>query len=160
MPVSKKDIKLLVLDVDGVMTDGKVYLTPDGDELKCFHVQDGVGIKQCQQAGITVAIVSGRSSQSVKRRAQELNIKHVFQGIQDKPAIVESLLQTLNLSAKQTACVGDDIAELSLFAMSGLGIAVANAVPELIEVADWVSHKDGGNGAVREICQWLLNDDD
>ena len=155
-----KAIKLLILDVDGVMTDGKFFLTPDGDELKCFHAQDGLGIKRCQRAGMIVAIISGRSSQAVTRRAKELDIKYVHQGVADKRIVLQSLLKELELDAQEVACVGDDLADLAIMETIGLKIAVSNAVPEVLSAADWVSNKPGGSGAVREICDWLLSNQD
>lgn len=150
-------IKLLILDVDGVLTDGKFYLSADGFETKSFHTQDGLGIKRCQRAGITVAIISGRNSPVVDQRMQQLSVEHVYQGIPDKTVIYEKLLKLTGATPEQTACVGDDIPDLAIMQRSKLGIAVNNAVPEVLSEADWVSSRNGGEGAVREICDYLLS---
>lgn len=151
------DIKLLILDVDGVLTDGKFYLGADGFESKSFHTQDGLGIKRCQQAGITVAIISGRNSPVVDLRMQQLKVDYVYQGIHDKSVIFEELLDKTGYSAEQTACVGDDLPDLPIMQRAKLGIAVNNAVDEVLSAADWVASRDGGEGAVREICEYLLS---
>lgn len=149
-------IQLLILDVDGVLTDGTFFLTADGQEMKAFHTQDGLGIKRIQQAGVTVAIISGRSSDVVKKRMDELGVSHVFQGCKNKIATFEALLKSLNLSPEQTAYIGDDLPDLPVMQRVGLSIAVANAVDTLKESADWVTLKPGGQGAVREACDAVL----
>ena len=149
-------IKLLILDVDGVLTDGKIWLTDDGNEYKGFHVQDGVGIKRLQQAGITVAVISGRSSKTVTARMNELNIQHLYQGQKDKSAALQELMDTLQINSECIACVGDDLPDLPIMKKVGLGIAVSNAVPEVKQVADWQTKKEGGEGAVREVCDMIL----
>lgn len=150
-------VRLLVLDVDGVMTDGRIQLDADGREFKVFHVQDGYGIRRVLEAGIEVAIISGRKSVAVEKRAAELGIKHVHLGIQNKISVFENLLSTLKLATEAAACVGDDTPDRECMKAAGLGIAVANAHPDLDEVADWHTHLDGGNGAVREVCDLLLS---
>lgn len=150
-------IRLLILDVDGVLTDGKFYLTADGQEQKCFHAQDGLGIKQCMRAGIDVAIISGRNSDAVTRRMQELGVKYVYQGIKDKAKILNQLLTELSISAEQVASVGDDLPDLAIMDKIGLPIAVNNAVNAVKDSARWVSQRSGGEGAVREICDWILS---
>jgi 3-deoxy-D-manno-octulosonate 8-phosphate phosphatase (KDO 8-P phosphatase) len=118
-------IRLLALDVDGVLTDGRLYLSPAGEELKVFHVRDGSGLVAVQRAGITVAIVSGRDSAAVSRRAAELGIRHVHQGVADKGAELDRLLADLAIEPAETACVGDDTPDLPMLRRAGLAIAVA-----------------------------------
>jgi 3-deoxy-D-manno-octulosonate 8-phosphate phosphatase (KDO 8-P phosphatase) len=150
-------IRLLVLDVDGVLTDGRIYLTERGEELKVFDVRDGSGIVAIREAGIRVAIISGRSSAAVDRRARELGIEHVAQGVRGKGPELDALLARLAVSRAEIACVGDDTGDLPIFERSGLGVAVADAHADVIARADWVTTRPGGRGAVREVCDLLLN---
>jgi len=150
-------IRLLALDVDGVLTDGRLYLSPAGEELKVFHVRDGSGLVAVQRAGITVAIVSGRDSAAVSRRAAELGIRHVHQGVADKGAELDRLLADLAIEPAETACVGDDTPDLPMLRRAGLAIAVADAHPALAEAAHWTTAAPGGRGAVREVCDLLLS---
>jgi 3-deoxy-D-manno-octulosonate 8-phosphate phosphatase (KDO 8-P phosphatase) len=150
-------IRLLVMDVDGVLTDGRLYLSAAGEELKVFHVRDGSGLVALQRAGIATAIVSGRDSAAVVRRAGELGIAHVRQGIADKGAELDRLLATLGIPAEATACVGDDTPDLPMLQRAGLAVAVADAHPALIEAAHWVTRAPGGRGAVRDVCDLLLS---
>jgi 3-deoxy-D-manno-octulosonate 8-phosphate phosphatase (KDO 8-P phosphatase) len=152
-----RHIRLLVLDVDGVLTDGRLHLSPLGEEFKVFHVRDGSGLVAVQRAGVTVAIVSGRDSAAVSRRAEELGIRHVHQGVADKGAELERLMSELGCAAAETACVGDDTPDAPMLSRAGLAIAVADAHPALIEVAHWVTKAKGGRGAVREVCDLLLS---
>lgn len=149
-------IRLLILDVDGVLTDGRIIYSDTGDELKFFHVRDGQGIKLAQRAGIEVALITGRHSEVVRHRAQDLGIKRVFQGVRDKIAVLNELRAILHLAPHQVAAVGDDLVDLALFAQVGLAIAVADAVPEAQHAAQWVTSLPGGRGAVREVCELLL----
>jgi len=149
-------VQLVIFDVDGVFTDGRLYYGADGEELKVFHVRDGHGIKSLLQQGIQVAVISGRSSTAVSRRMQELGIRHVFQGDDDKRPILEKLLKKLALNPGQTACVGDDLADLPIMQVAGIAIAVADAQPEVRAQADWCTRSRGGEGAVREICDLIL----
>lgn len=149
-------IKLLILDVDGVLTDGRLWYTADGETLKAFHVHDGLGIKRLQQVGIEVALISSRENQAVSRRANELGIRHVFQGQHDKRIPFEQLLSQLKLSETEVAYAGDDLPDLPLMQRVGLAIAVANAVPTIQAQAHWKTEKSGGEGAVREICDFIL----
>jgi len=151
-------IRLLVLDVDGVLTDGRLYFGPSGEVMKTFHVRDGVGIKAVLAAGIDVAIISGRRSESVALRAAELGIRHVFQGVDRKAEVLRQLLDELSVDASQTACVGDDTPDLPILVLAGLPIAVADAHPDLVAVASYVTRAVGGAGAVREVCDLLLVD--
>ena len=149
-------IRLLVLDVDGVLTDGRLFLGATGEELKVFHVRDGAGLVAVQRAGIAVAIVSGRSSPAVERRAGELGIRLVRQGATDKAHEIETLAARLGAAREEIACVGDDTPDLPMMRRAALAIAVADAHAEVIEAADWVTTRKGGRGAVREICDLLL----
>jgi 3-deoxy-D-manno-octulosonate 8-phosphate phosphatase (KDO 8-P phosphatase) len=149
-------IRLLVLDVDGVLTDGRLYYGPRGEEGKSFHVRDGYGIKAVLAAGITVAVISGRRSQAVARRCRELGIRHVHQGIEDKAASLARLATQLGLARRQIACVGDDRPDLPLLAQAGLAVAVADAHPDAVALAHRRTRLGGGAGAVREVCDWLL----
>lgn len=149
-------IRLLVLDVDGVLTDGRLYYSPTGEALKAFDCQDGLGIQWLQQAGIPCAIITGRNSPMVSQRAQELGITHVIQGRNDKQVALQELCASLNLTAQHIAYAGDDLPDLSAVQWSGLGIAVANAHPLLKKEAQWQTQANGGRGAVREICEGLL----
>lgn len=152
-----RNIKLLILDVDGVLTDGKIWLTPNGDEMKSFHIHDGMGIKNLQNAGIPIAIISNRKSSIVTARMQELGVQHIYQGKASKISVFEALLSQLNLSKNTVAYVGDDLADLPVMEQVGLSIAVANAVAQVKEQSDWQTKKIGGNGAVREVCDMILH---
>jgi 3-deoxy-D-manno-octulosonate 8-phosphate phosphatase (KDO 8-P phosphatase) len=150
-------IRLLVLDVDGVLTDGRLYFSASGEELKIFHVRDGAGLVALQRAGVTVAIVSGRNSPAVDRRAAELGIRLVRQGVTDKTHELESLAARLGAAREEIACVGDDTPDLPMMRRVALAIAVADAHGDVIEAADWVTTRKGGRGAVREVCDLLLH---
>jgi len=150
-------VRLLVLDVDGVMTDGRLHITAQGEETKVFHVRDGSGIVAVQRAGIPVAIISGRDSAAVTRRASELGIRHVFQGIADKRAALDALLAQLGLTADALACVGDDTPDVPMLERAALAVAVADAHPTARAAAHWITPSPGGHGAVREVCDLLLS---
>jgi 3-deoxy-D-manno-octulosonate 8-phosphate phosphatase (KDO 8-P phosphatase) len=150
-------IRLLVLDVDGVLTDGRLHFSADGETLKIFHVRDGAGIAQLRQAGIAVAIISGRNSPAVSTRMQELGVAHVQQGIHDKQAALRSLLKALQLDAGCVACVGDDTPDIPMFDIAHLAIAVADAHPSARAAAHYVTQTNGGLGAVREVCDLILH---
>lgn len=152
-----RSIRLLVLDVDGVLTDGRLFISAAGEELKVFHVRDGSGLVAIQRAGITVAIISGRDSPAVTRRAAELGIRHVHQGVADKGALLDRLLDELGIAAEETACVGDDTPDAPMLRRAGLAIGVADAHPALLAAAHWVTNSNGGQGAVREVCDLLLS---
>jgi 3-deoxy-D-manno-octulosonate 8-phosphate phosphatase (KDO 8-P phosphatase) len=149
-------IRLLVLDVDGVLTDGRLYYGPKGEALKAFHVRDGFGIKQVAGAGITVAILSGRKSAAVASRARELGIRHVVQGASDKLAALHKLAKARRIPLEDCACVGDDTPDAPILEAAGLGIAVADAHPDALAAANLVTTRTGGRGAVREVCDWLI----
>lgn len=152
-----RHIRLLVLDVDGVLTDGRIYMSAAGEELKVFHVRDGSGLVALQRSGVTVAIISGRDSAAVTRRAAELGIAHVRQGVGDKAAELSALMGTLRVTRAETACVGDDTPDLPMLESAGLAIAVADAHDALRPVVHWVTSATGGRGAVREICDLLIS---
>ncbi|MGH8261858.1 MAG: KdsC family phosphatase [Steroidobacteraceae bacterium] len=149
-------VELLVLDVDGVLTDGRLYFGPDGEALKLFHVRDGLGIKLLQRAGIRVAVVSGRSSPAVATRCRELGISAVLQGCDDKVAAVAALAREFNVPLKNVACVIDDTSDLPLAKSVGTAIAVADAHADVKRALRHVTTLPGGHGAVREVCDRLL----
>jgi 3-deoxy-D-manno-octulosonate 8-phosphate phosphatase (KDO 8-P phosphatase) len=149
-------IRLLVLDVDGVLTDGRLYFGARGEALKAFHVRDGVGLKLLQQAGLTVAVISGRRSRMVAARCRELGVRHVRQGVGDKLAALRQLCARLKLTPAACACVGDDLPDVPLMRAAALSFAVADAHRSARRVADVVTRLRGGQGAVREVCDHLL----
>lgn len=153
-------IRLLALDVDGVLSDGRLFFAEDGQELKTFDTQDGHGIKMLQSAGIEVAIITGRTTQLVQRRAANLKIKHLLQGREDKLVALKELISELGYELEEVAYVGDDWPDLPAILASGLGVAVANAHSELRARADHVTTLTGGRGAVREVCDLLLQAQD
>jgi 3-deoxy-D-manno-octulosonate 8-phosphate phosphatase (KDO 8-P phosphatase) len=152
----RASIQLLVLDVDGVLTDGRLWFGAEGEQLKVFHVRDGHGIKQLQGAGVEVAIISGRRSAAVDMRMRELGVRHVVQGAQDKQAALDALLAELEVPAGQAACLVDDLPDLPMMRTVGIAAAVADAHPEVLALAEHVTRLAGGQGAVREFCDWLL----
>ena len=148
---------LLVLDVDGVLTDNRIWLNGAGDEWKAFHVPDGTGIVLLKQAGIELALVSGRASAVVHRRAEELGIERHLSGIHTKEAAVEEILADTGIDAKDTVYIGDDLIDIPPMRKVGLPVAVANAHPMVKETACAVTKTEGGRGAVREVCEWILH---
>lgn len=149
-------VKLLVLDVDGVLTDGTIYYSDGGEQLKAFNIQDGLGVKMLQASGVQVAIISARSSRAVERRAQELGIARIYQGAAVKLAAFDDLLRSLSLSADQTAYVGDDLPDLPLLRRCGLAVSVPDAPEAVRKHAHYVTRRAGGRGAVRELCELIL----
>jgi 3-deoxy-D-manno-octulosonate 8-phosphate phosphatase (KDO 8-P phosphatase) len=149
-------IELLLLDVDGVLTDGSINYTDDGVELKKFHVRDGSALKLWGLAGKKSAIISGRSSKAVEVRAMELGIGPVFQGASDKRAGFARVLAETGVRAEQVCCIGDDVPDLPLLMRCGLAAAVADACPEVRAAAHYVAREQGGRGAVREVIELLL----
>ena len=149
-------IKLLLLDVDGVLTDGSLYFGNQGEELKAFNIKDGLGIKFLQRNGIRVGIVTGRTSQLVANRARDLGIEIVIQGREDKLAAIRELIAGQGIHLSEVAYMGDDLPDLSAIAGVGFGMTVANAVTAVKREAHWVSQYNGGEGAVREACELLL----
>jgi 3-deoxy-D-manno-octulosonate 8-phosphate phosphatase (KDO 8-P phosphatase) len=149
-------IRLLVLDVDGVMTDGGLYYDADGRETKVFNVKDGYGIKAVAAIGITVAVISGRRCKAVEMRTAELDIKYVSLSQDDKLAALNAIVEQLNVPMEAVAFVGDDVPDLPILIAAGLGIAVADAHPDVLAAADWCTRLNGGKGAVREVCDLLI----
>jgi 3-deoxy-D-manno-octulosonate 8-phosphate phosphatase (KDO 8-P phosphatase) len=149
-------VELLVLDVDGVLTDGGIYVDDNGVETKKFHVRDGAGIAYWRRAGKRVAIISGRRCRAVDHRAAELRIERVYQDRLDKRPALEELLSLERLAAHQVCFVGDDLADIPALKFAGVAVTVADAVPEVKAVADHVTERPGGRGAVREAIEWLL----
>jgi len=151
-----KAVRLVLLDVDGVLTDGSLWIGPDGEVFKRFNVKDGMGLKRLIASGIEVIFITGRKSDAVKRRAKELGISEVYQGVEDKGALARRLLEEKGLSMSQVCAVGDDLPDLAMFKEVAISVAVADAVKEVTEKADIVLENGGGRGAIRELCDWLL----
>ena len=144
------------MDCDGVLTDGRIWLTADGEEQKAFHVRDGQGIKLLHEAGIRTGIISGRSSSATERRARDLGVTYLRQGIDEKLQVMEEILREAAVSAEECAYIGDDLVDIPLLGRAGLAIAVADASEATKEVADYVTIRRGGQGAVREACELIL----
>ena len=149
-------VDLLILDVDGVLTDGRLHYSDQGVETKAFHAQDGAAIKMLQAAGVPVAIISGRASPAVARRAAELGIVHLHQGVEDKALALDGLCRATAVAPERMAHVGDDIADLMLFDRVGFRIGVPGAHPAVAAEADYVTAAAPGAGAVREACHLIL----
>ncbi|MDH4007981.1 MAG: HAD-IIIA family hydrolase [Desulfuromonadales bacterium] len=156
MAVDLNRIKLLLLDVDGVMTDGRIIYLNDGGEAKAFDVKDGHGLKLVQRAGIKVGIITGRQSDIVARRAAELGIELVYQGAKDKMQPFMEILEKLGLNASEVAYVGDDLVDLPVMRLVGFSATVADASDDIKPYVDLVTSRPGGRGAVREVCDLLL----
>ncbi len=152
-----KTIKCLICDVDGVLTDGSLYIDNHGNELKTFNVQDGMGLKLLMAAGIEVAVITTSQNAVIDHRMNQLGIKHYFKGQVDKSAAFEQLKTRLNLKNEDIAYIGDDLPDLAIIRQVGFGVAVANAVSQVKEFAAWQTEKSGGSGAVRELCDLILN---
>ena len=155
-PVADAAIRLLVLDVDGVLTDGRLYFGPRGEAFKVFHARDGYGMRRLIAAGVQIAVISGRRSPAVSARCRELGVKRVFQGAADKLAAFERLLKGARVAASDCACVGDDVSDVPLFGVVGLSFAVRDAPAAVRRAAHDVTKLPGGLGAVREVCDRLL----
>lgn len=151
-----KKLKLLILDVDGVLTDGRLFFDDKGKEYKCFHARDGHGIKLLRQTGVEVAVISGRKSNSVALRMKSLGIEYVYQGHENKIAAFNDIIQSLSIEPEQAAHVGDDLLDLPVMTRVGLSIAVNDANDSVIEYADWCTKTPGGQGAVREVCDFIM----
>lgn len=158
MAVDLSKIKLLLLDVDGVMTDGRIIYDNDGGEAKAFDVKDGHGLKLVQRAGIQVGIITGRQSEVVARRAAELGISLVYQGAKDKSLPFREILEKLSLVPDEVAYIGDDIVDLPIMRQVGFAATVADAVEDVKPYAHMIAKRCGGRGAVREICDFILKD--
>ncbi len=151
-----KHIKLLLCDVDGVFSDGRIYLGNQGEELKAFHTRDGYGIKALGKIGISVAVITGRQSEIVHQRMQALNVPHIIQGCEEKQAAAQKLISRLGLMMDEVAAIGDDMPDVGMFHQAAIKIAVADAHPMVKQQANWVTSMHGGFGAVREVCDTLL----
>ncbi len=154
--ITLADIQLLVMDVDGVLTNGTIMINENGNEGKLFNLLDGHGIRMWQRAGLKTAFLSGRFSQATKYRAEQLDIEYCIQDCFEKLPVLEKLLEQAGLSARQTAYIGDDLLDLPAIRYVGFGAAVANAVDEVKDIADYVTTRRGGEGAVREVIEYIL----
>ena len=150
------EVRLLLLDCDGVLTDGRITPAASGDELKSFHTHDGHGLVMLHRAGLRSGIISGRTSRLVEMRAADLGIKYVRQGALDKVSVYESLLAEAAVEPLEVAYVGDDVVDIPLMRRSGLAVAVADATPDTLDAAHYVTRLAGGHGAVREVCELIL----
>ncbi|MGH8505662.1 MAG: KdsC family phosphatase [Stenotrophobium sp.] len=151
-----KKIRCVFLDIDGVMTDCKLYLAADGTELKAVNVKDGLGIKLLMKAGIEVAVISGRPSEAMQKRLEFLGLRHIYLNTEDKLPAYEAIQKKLGISDQHCAHIGDDTPDLPLFARVGLAIAVADAHPKALAKAHWKTRNIGGNGAIREAADMIL----
>jgi 3-deoxy-D-manno-octulosonate 8-phosphate phosphatase (KDO 8-P phosphatase) len=151
-----REIKLLVLDVDGVLTDGSLFFGASGEELKVFYVRDGLGMRRALQGGIEIAVITKRKSEAVLRRMEELGVKYVYMGIDNKEPVLQELADKLGIKYAHIAYIGDDLPDLVAVQKVGLGIAVHDAAAEVVAGAKWRTNASGGRGAVREVCEQLL----
>ncbi len=151
-----KQLKLLILDVDGVLTDGRLFFDNDGGEYKSFHARDGHGIKLLRQTGVEVAVISGRKSPSVALRMKALGIQYVYQGHEHKIAAFNEIIEAMGIKPEQAAHMGDDLLDLPIMVRVGLSIAVNDANDSVKEYADWCTKTPGGLGAVREVCDFIM----
>lgn len=151
-----KSLKLLILDVDGVLTDGKVIMDDTGRETKHFDVRDGHGLKMLMRYGIDVVFLTGRMSSVVEHRANDLGIRGVYQGVWNKLDMYDEIVRKRNLADSQVAYVGDDIVDIPFMKRVGFAVAVADAAEEVKKIADYITKKSGGRGAVREVCEMIL----
>jgi len=149
-------VRLVVFDVDGVLTDGRLYYTDDGLELKAFHSRDGHGMKLLMNSGVELAIITARTSPTVSRRMESLGIRHVYQGRLEKLPAYQELIRELGLEPAQTAYVGDDIVDLPVMTRVGLAVAVADAHPLVKRHAHWQTAHPGGRGAARDVCELIM----
>ncbi|MBN2123107.1 MAG: HAD hydrolase family protein [Deltaproteobacteria bacterium] len=151
-----KTIRLLILDSDGVLTDNRIMVDSRGEVIYSYHVKDGQGLKSLMEAGIEIAIVSGRVSEALRHRARELGIAEVFTGVKDKGAVARELIRKKGFGREEVCCVGDDLPDLDLFREAAVSVAVADAAQEVLSAATFVTKNKGGHGAVREVCEWIL----
>lgn len=151
-----KNIKMLVLDVDGVLTDGGLYYDADGIAMKRFNVQDGFGIKLAQSVGLEIGVITGLNQKPVEKRVTELGIKHYYPGKHQKVPLFEDMCEKAGVLPSEAAFLGDDWIDLGVMRCAGLAMSVPNAMPEVIEAADWVATRSGGHGAVREAIGFIL----
>ena len=151
-----KKIKLVVFDVDGVLTDGSLFYGDNGEEYKAFYARDGLGMKLLMRTGVDIGIITARNSQLVKHRMDSLGIKHLYQGRLDKLTAFDDLIKKLNLSYEQTAFVGDDVVDLPVMKKVGLSVTVQDAHPLVIDNAHWQTPLNGGRGAARNVCELIM----
>ena len=151
-----QQIKLLVCDIDGVFSDGRIYLGNNGEELKAFHTKDGYGIKALGASGVNVAVITGRQSNIVQTRMSALNVKHIVQGKEDKLPALKNIMATLNLTPTNVAYIGDDMPDYECMDYVGFSIAVNDAHPSILQLADFTTFTRGGFGAVREVCDLIM----
>ncbi|AWL12959.1 3-deoxy-manno-octulosonate-8-phosphatase [Saliniradius amylolyticus] len=151
-----RHLRLLAFDVDGIFSDGRIYLGNNGEELKSFHTLDGYGIKSLLKQGLVVAVITGRRSGLVQQRMQSLGVEHIIQGEENKGAALRELITNLDLQPEQVASMGDDMPDLPMFELSGLSFSVPGAHPLVQQQADYITLRQGGYGAVREICDLVL----
>jgi 3-deoxy-D-manno-octulosonate 8-phosphate phosphatase (KDO 8-P phosphatase) len=149
-------VRLACFDVDGVLTDGKLWYSEEGEEIKAFHVHDGLGLKLLREHGIEIALITARDSRPVQTRARDLGIEHVYQGQKDKLGVFTMLLESFGLQASEASYTGDDLPDLGVMRRAGLAIAVANAHPWVKQHAHWTTRHSGGHGAAREVSDLLL----
>ncbi len=149
-------IKLVIFDVDGVLTDGGLFFGDDGQEYKAFYSRDGLGIKMLQRTGVEVGVITARESQVVIHRMQNLGIEHLYQGRLDKISAYEDMIEKLGVTHSQTAYVGDDVVDLPVMQQAGLAVAVADAHPFVKQHAHWTTQHGGGRGAARDVCELIL----
>lgn len=155
-----RQVKLVIFDVDGVLTDGALFIGDDGQEYKAFHSRDGHGMKMLMRTGVELAIITGRTSDVVRHRISDLGIKHIYQGQHDKRIAFASLLKDLALSPEQVAYVGDDVVDLPVMAKVGLAVAVQDAHPFVVQHAHWQTPHGGGRGAGRDVCELIMDAQD
>ena len=154
--VRAKKIKLVIFDVDGVMTDGGLTIGDDGQEYKTFNTQDGLGMKLLKASGVQMAIITGRTSNVVKQRSESTGVAHFYQGVDDKLVAFNDLITKLNIAPEQTAFMGDDIVDMPPMLRCGLAVSVPAAPDSVKQRAHYVTRKEGGHGAVRELCELIM----
>ncbi len=150
-------IQLLIFDVDGVLTDGGLYLGDDGQEYKVFNSRDGQGMVMLRESGVRLAVITGRSSRVVQTRMESLGVAHIYQGCREKLPAYEDLRQRLSLADEQIGYVGDDVVDLPVMRRAGLAVAVGDAHPLVRQQAHWCTQANGGRGAAREVCEFILD---
>jgi 3-deoxy-D-manno-octulosonate 8-phosphate phosphatase (KDO 8-P phosphatase) len=151
-----RKVKVLILDVDGVLTDGRIVISDDGQETKCFNVRDGHGLKMIRRAGVEIMFLTGRKSRVVEHRARELGVERVYQGALDKRAVFDEILASTGLAPGQVAYMGDDIVDLPVLRRAGFSVTVRDAHEDVLKAVDLVTQNPGGRGAVREVCEIIL----
>jgi 3-deoxy-D-manno-octulosonate 8-phosphate phosphatase (KDO 8-P phosphatase) len=156
LPNKLKDIQLLLLDVDGVLTDGSIIYSDEDSETKVFNVKDGFGLKLVMSAGIKVGLVTGRTSKALHHRCRDLGIRYIYDGVQQKAQLLDKIVLETGVGADNTAFIGDDLPDIPLMRRIGLSIAVADAHEMVRDYSDWITSAPGGRGAVREVCDALL----